>query len=121
VLPTSLTAGDTFSLTASLPDYPAGDGWVLKLRFVPHSAGTAIAITGTASGDDHVASATATATAAYTAGAYSATAWVELGAVKTTVETGSLQILPDPRVVATLDNRSTAEVALAAAEAALAA
>lgn len=121
VLPTSFIAGDTFSLTASLADYPAGDGWVLSLRFVPRSSGTPISITGTASGDDHVATVAAATTAAWVAGSYAASAWVALAGVTATVETGQLEILPDPRVVTALDSRSAAEVALDAARAALAA
>lgn len=121
MLPTRFTAGDTFAFSAELADYPANSGWVLKLRFVPRTAGTPLDVTCGASGSAHVATVTAGTTASWAAGAYSAVAWVELGAQKFTVETAELTIAPDPRTASTLDTRSAAAQALAAAEAAFAA
>lgn len=120
--PTTLRAGDTYSELVSRPDYPATAGWVLKGRFTPRSAGTAIDITGTAEGADHRLAATAATTAAWAAGAYTAAQWVERAAEIHTVATSQFTILPNLRTAAAgTDTRSPARQALDAAEAALAA
>lgn len=109
------TVGDTFEQTTSLPDYPAGAGWVLKYRLLPRdAAGAAIDLTCVASGDDHVANATAAATAGWKAGSYTWSSWVELGGVKHSIAQGQITLAPDPRVFSgVLDGRSQAEIALA--------
>lgn len=115
------TLGDTLSFTTALADYPAGAGWVLIYRLVPRDAGDIIALTCTASGDDHLAAAAAATTAAWTAGAYSWSSFVTLGASSHTVASGSTTLLPDPRTLSGgFDARSQAAIALAAAKAALA-
>ena len=121
-LPKSITAGDTLSITASGADYPASAGWVGTLRLVPRGSGSVVSITGTASGDDHLFSAAAATTAAYTAGEYSAAVYVTLGAARHTLDSGIITIAPDPgAIVAGTDTRSQAEIALAACKTALAA
>jgi hypothetical protein len=114
-------AGDTFTLSTTLPDYPAGDGWVLHYRLVPRETpGTAIDITCTADGDAHVAAASASTTASWQPGEYSWASWVDRAGESFSVATGSLTLTPDPRVsVAGADARSAAETALANARAAL--
>lgn len=120
-LPTTLRAGDTYSQLVELADYPASAGWVLKSRFVPRAGGTAIALTATADGDAHQLDAAAATTTSWAVGDYSAVQWVELGAEVYTVATGQLSILPNLRTVVSGDTRTQAELALAAARAALAA
>lgn len=113
------TAGDTFSLTLSPAAYPAGSGWELKLRLVPRTAGDAIEVTSTASGDSHDLDATAAATAGWAPGEYGWVIWAELADASHTIETGAITVLPDPRTAAgPLDMRSEAEIALAEARAA---
>lgn len=109
-LPASFVIGDTWSHTESLSAYQATAGWVLKARFVPRQAGSAIAITYTASGSDHVATVVDTTT--WPAGSYSAIQWVEKGVELHTVAQSVIQLLPNARTSSTLDNRTAAQIAL---------
>lgn len=111
VLPTTFIVGDSFSHREALASYPASSGWELFARFVPRATGTAIDITFDADGDDHLAS--VADTTAWVAGTYSKLLWAELGATVTSIESGSIKLLPDPRVASgVLDNRSDAQTAL---------
>jgi len=117
-----LILGDTLNFTTEVSGYPASEGWVLNFRLVPRAAGTAITFASTADGDLHRVQETATTTAAWGAGAYSWHSWVAKAAEKYTVATGDVQLVADPRAAAgPLDLRTEAEIALAAAKAALAA
>lgn len=108
-------AGDTFDQSVSLADYPAAEGWQLKLRIVPRTGGTAIVIAGSADGDDHVLQASAALTAAWTAGGASWAAWVEKDDESFSIEAGQLTIVADPRTLAAgVDTRSVAARALEA-------
>jgi hypothetical protein len=116
--PTSLRAGDTWKWTRSLSDYPAPT-WTLKYRF-KHPTASGFEITASASGNDHAVTVAASTSTAYTAGTYSWIAWVESGAEKFTVDTGSMEVQADYRAVsaaAVLDDRSHARKMLAAIEA----
>jgi hypothetical protein len=111
----SLILGDTLNFTTSVVDYPPSDGWTLKFRLIPRSTGTPITITTAQDSADsslHRAQVTAATTAAWTAGEYSWASWVEKAAEKYSVSNGSITLKPDPRIVSTLDSRSTARVAL---------
>lgn len=117
-----IIAGDTLQFTTSVPDYPASGGYTLTYRLVPRVSGAPITITAAASGDDYAVSVAAAATAAWTAGEYSWTAYVTLGAARYTQGSGQVTILPDPATMAAgTDTRSQAEIALAAAKQAFAA
>lgn len=100
MLEAPITAGDSFSALRSWPAYPAGAGWVLKLRLVPRGTGAAISLTATPDGDNFQFAAAASVTASWTAGAYSWAEWVELGAEVHTTATGLATIAPDPRAIA---------------------
>lgn len=119
----TLVAGDSLNFATSVPQYPAGDGWVLKYRLVPRTAGgTPIDLTATAEGDDHRVSVAATATTTWNSDTYGWTAWVEKAGEVYTVDAGQIVVKPNPRtLVAGTDTRSQAEKALADAKAALAA
>lgn len=109
----TLIAGDTLNFLTNGGDYPAGDGWSLTYRLVPRTAGSSpISITSTAEGDDHRVQVGSSTTADWTAGIYSWACYATLGAERQTLQTGVTTILPDPGVVATLDARSSAQVAL---------
>lgn len=110
-----IIAGDSLSLVVAHVAYPAGDGWVHKLRLVARAAGgSVISLTSAADGDSHAYAVLASVTAGWAPGAYSFAGWVELGAAKNTTETGQLVIQPDPRQVAAgTDTRSQAERTLA--------
>ena len=110
---TRFVVGDTLSYTRSLADYPAGEGWVLHLRLIPASGGSAIEVTGTASGDDHAVDAAAATTAAWQPGACTWAEWVTLGAASHTIATGTCTLVSNPRTVAApLDLRTEAQIAL---------
>lgn len=120
-LPTTLRAGDTYSQLVTLADYPASAGWVLKARFTPRSGGQAVQLTGSTEGDDHRITAAAAVTATWAAGDYAAAQWVEKAAEVHTTASGQLVVLPNLRtILGATDTRSQAEIALAAAKAALA-
>lgn len=117
-----IIAGDTLQFTTAVPDYPASDGYTLTYRLVPRVAGTAITFDATASGDDYAISVAAAATSAWAAGEYAWHAYVTKDGARYTQGSGQITILPDPAAVAAgTDSRTQAEIALAAARAALAA
>jgi hypothetical protein len=111
-----LTLGGTLSFTTSVADYLPTDGWTLKYRLVPRSAGpTPITLTGTQDTTDsslHRIQASASTTAAWTAGVYSWASWVEKASEKYDIATGVLTLLADPRTATTLDTRTDARTAL---------
>lgn len=116
--PGALRAGDTWSWTKTLADYPAS-AWTLKYRFKNAAGG--FEITAGESGDDYSISVAAATTAAYAAGAYAWMAWVEGGSSeKYTVDTGTLTVNPDYRTgtaTAAFDDRTHARIVLDAIEA----
>jgi hypothetical protein len=116
----TIRVGDTLDFTTTLADYPASAGWVLTYRLIPRASGTAITITGTASGDDHRTSATATTSATWTAGEYSWAAYVALADERYTVDTGVVTLTPNLATATAHDNRSQAQTALEEAKAAFA-
>jgi len=112
----TITLGDTLNYPTTVLGYAADDGWVLKTRLVPRVAGPA-AFTLTAVPDStdpstHRTQVTASETAGWTAGTYSWFAYVEKGTEQYKVAHGQVILTPDPRVVATLDSRSAARIAL---------
>ena len=92
-VPDQLPAGDTWQWTRSLSDYPAGT-WTLAYRFANEV--DAFTVTATASGTDHAISVAASTTAGYKPGRYSWRAMVTSGAERHSIESGVLEILPDP-------------------------
>ena len=112
-------AGDSLDLLISLADYPASDGWVLTYAFRKES-GTAISLTSTASGANHLLSATAATTGGWVAGVYSGVGRVALGAVVQTVWTGNLEVKPDLSTAGdNYDTRTHAKICLDAINAVL--
>ena len=105
--PSAIVAGDTITWQRSLADYPA-TAWTLKYRAV--NAGANIQITGTASGTDHLVNVAAGTSAAWAAGTYDITGWVENGGAseRHTVYTGRIEIKPNLATQTAYDARSTA-------------
>lgn len=66
-LPDSFAAGTTTVYRRSFADYPASDGWTLKLHLRGKSA---LDVTATPDGDDFILTLTATATGVLVAGGY---------------------------------------------------
>jgi hypothetical protein len=103
-VPDSVTAGDTVQWKISLADYSAGDGWVLKYKFV--NAAGSFEVVSTASGDEHLVNVPTATSAGWSAGKYSYQAYVDgVNSQRFTVETGSLTVKPD---IAGYDNRTAA-------------
>lgn len=116
--PLYVRAGDTIAWTREHPDYPAGT-WTLKYRLI--NAAARIDITAAADGTTHSVSEAAAATAAWPPGEYIWQAYVESGAVRYTVGTGTLTIKPNLAAAASgFDARSPARRALDDLRAALA-
>lgn len=109
-----LIAGDGLKFTSSVPDYPASDGYTLTYRLVRRD-GTAgpIQIVATALGDDYQVNVAPGTTATWTLGTYSWAAYVSKAGERYTVESGEVEILPDPAVSGSpLDLRTRARKAL---------
>lgn len=116
-----LYAGDTLEFTTSTPDFPAGSGWTLKIRLAPRATGVEIDIASTADGDDHLVSVPATTTAAWSAGWYTATVYVEKGAERYTLERVQVEVRAASTTLADgSDGRGQAERAVDDLKAALA-
>ncbi len=107
--PATVVAGDTITWQKSFSDYPATT-WTLKYRLL--NAAGKIDITATASGNDYLVSVTAATSAAWTAGDYDYTGWVEKGsgptAERVTVSTGRITVQANLAALNTYDGRSKA-------------
>lgn len=123
--PTSLRAGDTYRQLLQPGDYSAADGWAMKQRFTPRSAGSPIEMTAAAEGAAHlflVLPAGTGGTADWAPGEYAAVRWVEKGDDVFTLAQWQLTITPNLRAVGPgTDTRSLARRALDDAKAAYAA
>jgi len=114
-LPTRFRAGDSLLMSASLSSYPAPT-WVLEWALV--KTGDQILITASASGSDHAVQYSPTITDGWEAGVYAWVAYVyrEALGVKTekyTLESGSIEILPDLEALTSgVDARSHARKVL---------
>lgn len=91
-LPTKLTAGDSYTITLSLADYPASAGWTLAYTL----AGEAVeSFTSSASGDAHVLTLSAVATARLIEGQYQYRLRASRAGAVDTIATGPATVLPD--------------------------
>lgn len=117
-IPATLRAGDTLTASWTDSDHPASAGWVLRLTLINSAA--RYQASAVASGDDHALTVSASTTAGWVAGTYSWAIDATLAALRATVSTGTVQVLPDLAAATTLDTRSNYRKALEAAEAALA-
>lgn len=115
-----LTAGDTLNFLTAAGDYPATSGWSLVYKLLPRTAGpSVITITSTAEGSDHRVTVANTVTATWAAGYYSWACYATKSGERQTLQTGNTQIIADPGVSTSLDVRSSAAIALQAADDAL--
>lgn len=109
----TLIAGDTLDFLTTVPDYPPADGWTLKFRLVPQVSGSALTFNASTEGTDYRVSVGPATTAAWAAGDYSWTSYVEKSGARHTVESGLVEIKPDPAVMAAgTDMRSAARKVL---------
>lgn len=103
--PAFIVAGDSVTWSRSLADYPAGT-WVLKYRLI--NAAGKVDITAGASGTDHLVDVSPTTSAAYVAGDYTYTEWVEKTGARVTTGGGTITIKPNIAALNTLDARTDA-------------
>ena len=119
---TEIIIGDTLDFETTVPDYPATDGWTLKFRLVPRVSGSAITFNASTASDgvSYRAQVAPATTAAWTAGEYSWTSYVEKTGARQTVQQGMVTLIADPAVTtAPYDRRSHARKTLDAIEAVL--
>lgn len=116
-----LVAGDSLNFLTTVKDYPASDGWVLKFRLAPRTAGnSAIDLTAVAESADFRTTAAASTTAAWSPDSYSWTSWVEKSGEVYTVASGQIVVKQNPRTApAGFDGRTGAAKALDDARTAL--
>lgn len=114
-LPCEIPAGDSLAFRATLPDYPASQGWSLTYTLAATSG--VYSIPTTADGDAHVVAVAAATTAAYAAGRYRVQATVSNGTDRHTVDAFDVRVLPNlVAAVAPVDTRSHARKVLDAIE-----
>lgn len=109
----TLIAGDTLSFSTTTPGYSAADGWELKFRLAPRTAGGTPIDLGTVSDPDspadHLCQKAPAVTGTWTPDAYSWVSWVERSGEVYTIDEGQITIKPNPRSLAAgHDNRSLA-------------
>jgi hypothetical protein len=102
--PDSLVAGDTWSWTKQLADYPAGSGWTLSYSFTAYGQDVKIA-TATASAPDYLVTISAATSATFASGTWYWTARVTNGSETHSVGTGRFEVKPNP-ATSTADPRS---------------
>ena len=115
--PYELPAGDTWTWTKSLPNYPATE-WTLSYELLLlDAAATNITITATADGTDHLVDESPTTTAPYAPGKYKYKAYATNNSDgrRFTVDTGHFNVTPD-FATSTEDPRSVVKRTLDALE-----
>lgn len=115
--PNNLRVGDLWTWLKSLADYPANAGWTLAYTLINGSS--KITINASASGADHLISVAAATTAGYAAGSYSWMARVTKATEIYTIDSGTIEVLPNLAAATTYDGRSHAQTMVEAIEAAI--
>lgn len=119
-IPQTLVAGETLNYRASVADYPASDGWSLRLVLNPRAGGTVLTVDSTADGDDHVIQVSAATTSGWTAGDHGWEIWALAAGEQYRLEAGQLVIEAGLLAAAAgADTRTPSEIALANIQAVL--
>lgn len=119
---TSLVIGETLNYTATVADYPATDGWGLRLLLNPRAGGAVTTVNSAADGDAHLLQVSSTTTAALVAGDYAWEIWAIKDAEQYRLDAGQIKIVQGLiGAAAGTDNRTQAQKALDDAKTALAA
>ena len=117
--PTRVIAGDTWGWTRQESTYSPSAGWSLKYVLVMQGQ-TPVQVTTTGLTDTYTAAQTAAQTAVIVAGTWKWTAIVTKAAERYSIDSGVLQVDPDPsQMTAATDTRTVAEQAVATITAAL--
>ena len=104
-VPTQLTAGNTWTWTHTLPDYPAST-WTGT--YYVQNAEQSFEVPSTAAGDDFSVSVAASATGLHPPGRYRWVLLVSVAGVRRTADAGEVEVLVDPAYATAVDFRSTA-------------
>lgn len=115
-VPADLIAGDTWTWTRALADYPAGT-WIATAYF--ENKDGVFSVAASASGTTHSFTIAAATTSGYKPGRYSWRIRVTDGSTTTTVEDGITQVEIDPAKAGKADTRTFARRMLDAIEATL--
>ncbi len=102
--PDTLTAGDLWTWTLSLPDYPPADGWILTY-YVAGNGNDTRTLTATTSGSDFLISVATATTAAVPPGLWFWQRRVSKGSEAYTIGSGRFTVLPN-LATSTADPRS---------------
>lgn len=113
-VPVELVAGDTWTWTRELSDFPAGT-WIATVYF--ENSDETFSAVATASGLAHSFLILASTSTTYKPGRYGWRLRVTDGTTTTTVESGITEVLVDPAKSGTVDTRSWARRTLEAVEA----
>jgi len=105
--PSQVTAGDTVQWTKTVSDYPASDGWILTYALL--SEKNKINITGSASGQDHAISVSASTSEDWIPGTYQWQSYVTNGSERHNVGSGTLKVLANFAAKSASDQRSWAK------------
>lgn len=116
LIPSTIQAGDTLPLSASLSSYPASE-YQLSITLVGPASRYVISYA--ADGENHVATISALDSSEYGAGKYTYHARVSKGDERYTVETGTTTVKPDVSTKQSFDARHHVEKVLEAIEAVL--
>lgn len=119
--PTEIRAGDTYTYTVSPSDYPASDGWTLKVTLNNSLTKKSATVATNADGKSYDVTLASTTTDDFAAGVCQIVEAVESGSgeslVRHTIFSGTITILPNiTGAAAAFDSRSTARKMLDAIE-----
>jgi hypothetical protein len=90
----TITQNATFNQRWTVANYPASDGWSLRLSLNPRQSGvTPRTVDSTPDGDDHLFEVASSVTANWTPGWYSYQVWAINGTERYAVEHGQVQVL----------------------------
>lgn len=114
-IPTTIHAGDSFAAVEQPASHLATDGWTLHLRLAALTPGnTTVTLDSVADGPAHRYAVASEITAAWAPDRYSWMQWATRGGERQTLDSGSMEIKPDPVTMAEgYDTRSAAAIALA--------
>lgn len=116
-MPESFAAGTTVKVTFSFSDYPASDGWALKLSLAGPGV---LTVDADASGADHAVTLSAAETAALPAGGYFWSADASKAGETYRADSGKVNVEPNLAAAGAGDLQSSNEKLLVAIDAALA-
>lgn len=117
-MPAQIIAGDSLRLVIAVGDYPASAGWAVALVLQALAGAAPMTVNASDGTAEWVIALSSAASADLTPGAYRYLIAATKDGNRSTIETGQVEVLPDPAAAAT-DQRSAARRALDAIDAVL--